>query len=1256
MRLPLALVPLLGAPASASGVDAHGLVAPPTDGAVDDPVGGWSGRALGRGVGAVGLRLGWAHEPAVAWRSVDGGDPVRVRILDDVFDAEVGGLIGLSDRVAIGAAVPVFLGVSGDALDGWTAAGGPALGDAQLWAPIQLAGRPGDAGGLAVVPWLGLPTGRLGGDRGATARALGDGGIGAGATVAGTVAAGPIAAFGNLGVEVRRENEWFNVRKGTRLRAAVGLGATLSPGLVLRGEVVSAPNLASSSLDSRPDATRLARAPVEATLALRGRLAERATLLVGGSTALTPGVGAARGRAFAQVAWSFGARDAASADTPEVLGDDRVVVVDAAGVPIPGAAVAASDALIGLTDLAGELPLTRARDRRDVAITARGYEPAALRTVDRGRVVVPLAASPVRVRVRVADAEGRALAASAVLVGPDGEVALPLGDDGRGEETVAPGAWTLRVEAEGFGAQERAVEIRPGASEIDAEILLLPAGGQGGLTVVVRDPDGRPIDGAAVGIDGTPIGATSTGGTVGAARLGAAARRVSVEAAGYLPATRTGVRPSDPGATLEVVLAPEPGSVELVVRSPHGPVPDATARWAGPSRLSFEVGPEGRKTFVLRPGTWTLLVGSPRYGLQQRVVEIPEQAFGRRTIEVELRPPEAGEAALAIRVVDVDGAPIDGASVALDGASVGATSTGGALTLSSLAPGTRRIAVSGPLLAPVQADVAVIDGLTEATIVARYLPGATRVRATSPAAAVVDATARFAGPSPVPTVALGADGEETLALPAGAWRAVVASPEHGLQQRAFEVAADDPRLHVVDVVFGPPGGGRAELDLRVRDPLDRPVVGARVGFGGDPLGTTGGDGGLVASGLAPGARVLTVDAPMLASHAETLRLRDARLEHTVRAGWGVGAVRVEVLDADGAPATDAMLRFAGSRYVPPAPVDGLGTLHLGLEPGSWVVVAASPGSGLAQLVFDVPAEPGLTTVPLRLPRADGSGRLLVRVQDADGIPVAGARVALGDQVVEAVIGGTALFSGPPGRRALAVDAAGFVPYRGPELAIAAGDQERVVTLDFVPVPLRVRVTGPGGAAVPATVRLDGPVDAPPVVLDATGAAVVGLRPGGWTVLAEAPGLGAASARVLLPPGDAGREVTLSLRPAEVDVDAGGLRLRQVIAFDFNSATLRPSADPLLDEVAAVLLARPGLRRVEIEGHTDTVGGVPYNLELSRRRAEAVRAALIARGVAPERLRARGYGPTRPLVTGDDEAARAANRRVAFRVVESAADE
>jgi len=83
----------------------------------------------------------------------------------------------------------------------------------------------------------------------------------------------------------------------------------------------------------------------------------------------------------------------------------------------------------------------------------------------------------------------------------------------------------------------------------------------------------------------------------------------------------------------------------------------------------------------------------------------------------------------------------------------------------------------------------------------------------------------------------------------------------------------------------------------------------------------------------------------------------------------------------------------------------------------------------------------------------------------------------------------------------------------------------------------------------------------------------------------------------------------------------------------------------LEQLAAALQLHPEITRVEIQGHTDDKGDPVYNLDLSQRRADAVRGALVAAGVAPERLVARGYGATSPIEPNTTEAGRRANRRV-----------
>lgn len=104
-----------------------------------------------------------------------------------------------------------------------------------------------------------------------------------------------------------------------------------------------------------------------------------------------------------------------------------------------------------------------------------------------------------------------------------------------------------------------------------------------------------------------------------------------------------------------------------------------------------------------------------------------------------------------------------------------------------------------------------------------------------------------------------------------------------------------------------------------------------------------------------------------------------------------------------------------------------------------------------------------------------------------------------------------------------------------------------------------------------------------------------------------------------------------------------------IFFEYDKAELKPESFPELERVAKMLLKYPDAR-VEISGHTDNLGSDMYNLELSRKRAEAVVQYLVSAGMNPAMLEARGYGKTKPLATNDTDDGRAQNRRVEFKFV------
>jgi outer membrane protein OmpA-like peptidoglycan-associated protein len=99
-----------------------------------------------------------------------------------------------------------------------------------------------------------------------------------------------------------------------------------------------------------------------------------------------------------------------------------------------------------------------------------------------------------------------------------------------------------------------------------------------------------------------------------------------------------------------------------------------------------------------------------------------------------------------------------------------------------------------------------------------------------------------------------------------------------------------------------------------------------------------------------------------------------------------------------------------------------------------------------------------------------------------------------------------------------------------------------------------------------------------------------------------------------------------------------------VLFDTGSYTLKPGAREKLAKISGIVLAHPGLS-LQIEGHTDSVGGDDFNQQLSERRADSVRDFLAEQGVAPSSITARGFGKMQPVASNDTPEGRQRNRRV-----------
>jgi outer membrane protein OmpA-like peptidoglycan-associated protein len=114
---------------------------------------------------------------------------------------------------------------------------------------------------------------------------------------------------------------------------------------------------------------------------------------------------------------------------------------------------------------------------------------------------------------------------------------------------------------------------------------------------------------------------------------------------------------------------------------------------------------------------------------------------------------------------------------------------------------------------------------------------------------------------------------------------------------------------------------------------------------------------------------------------------------------------------------------------------------------------------------------------------------------------------------------------------------------------------------------------------------------------------------------------------------------------------GEIELGEAIQFDTDSERILERSFGLMNQIATLLKNHGELKKVRIEGHTDSRAPHAHSLELSQRRADAVARYLVEAGVDPVRLVAVGYGETRPIASNKSRAGREMNRRIELIVTE-----
>jgi outer membrane protein OmpA-like peptidoglycan-associated protein len=1244
------------------GIDAHGLAVRPTFGGIldapytfqpDRPPSWHAGAAIEVGHGLL-------YQYVVNGVAADGSPEVaRYPLLATAGLLNLSGVYSPHERLAVGVTLPVaVLTAEGDgAGQKWFRTIG--LSDPQLSIPVGLVlpSRSGEGFGLALIPTLNVAVG-------AKSRGLGDARSSAGVVIAPGWSNDRMSISANVGYHGRGwqsfaaipapqvAGAWFaSVSAGVRVSDRLGL---VFDGWMERG----------GSAAAIPEAPPDILTPAEVSLTVRGRSAAGVDWHATVATGLTGGIGSSEVRLLGGI--GLGPR---SSPTPAVAKVDRrvsVVVTDVDDRPIPGAVIWDGSAALATTDVDGRLSLGEER-RPKWYVRSSGFEDAPVSVGADGSAHVVLQRPPVDVKVVVKDQQGRPVGASvsAVRLSRSAEAVgaqVVASSDGVSVLSVRPGTYRIEVGAPGFGAQQRQLIVPAGAPSLGLEVLLLPREGDAGIDLHLIDPDGLAIDTARLLLDGRPLGEVGSGDAVRILDIAAQPHRIEVQAEGYQPARADAQPAAGQTVAQDVVLRRLPGSVRVVVRGPNGPIPDAVVRIEGNPvdsqalvRLPpTPLGAGGERNFVLRPGDWQVVIASPSFGVQGRELHIDPGDNSLITVDVLLQPDEAGHANVRVQVIDPEGSPVERAEIAVDGAVVGRTSSAGSVELRGLRAGPRTLTVTGDWLRPRPPfALNLVDGEQEVVEKLDWKAGMVQVSAHSGDAPVTDGVARFSGGASVAPVALGPSGERLVQLSDGHWVVALASPTFGVRQAEVDVPPDSRELIHVDLMLSPEEGGESDLTLRVTDPAKHPVSGARVALDGERLGSTGRAGVLAVAGLDPGQRTLDVDASLHRPYHQGIRVRPGPQSADVRLDWAPGAVRFLVI-AGSQPLTDAVIRLSGPSRMSPMPVDAEGSRILVLTPGVWQAVVVSPTVGLAQRELKIEADSrGLQTVTIALDGAPVEvGEVAIEVRDPNGRPVAGAEIRVnGVSKGQTRAGGVLLLPDvAPGRAEVRVDAPKFQPLTIPEFQTVPGVSQRVVTLAWVPARVSVSVEDAAGAPLDAELRFDGPAERAPMAVGPDGREVVELTPGTWQVMASAKDFGVRRQQVVVAPGDAERVVKITLGAAKVEAVGRQVVIKEQVKFGFDSAVIGAESAGVLDEVAAVLLAHPEIGRLEVQGHSDDVGDLAYNLYLSQLRADAVVTALAGRGVAVERLSAVGYGATRPVHRNDSESGRSANRRVQFEIL------
>ncbi|MCB0327363.1 MAG: OmpA family protein [Bdellovibrionales bacterium] len=329
------------------------------------------------------------------------------------------------------------------------------------------------------------------------------------------------------------------------------------------------------------------------------------------------------------------------------------------------------------------------------------------------------------------------------------------------------------------------------------------------------------------------------------------------------------------------------------------------------------------------------------------------------------------------------------------------------------------------------------------------------------------------------------------------------------------------------------------------------------------------------------------------------------------------------------------------------------------EPNYGIHIGVAYQLGMAKYNSGGTSEVSSFDVPKQMIAAPKDARIFGLITDLrSGQPIAEAKIYLCDDQESPIVtddyGNYRSYPLQQGACTLRVQKPGFDEVVE-TIQILGGESRQdfsLVSNDRNKGSLLVKIIDQTGAALQGEITFPEHPEIANVRTDEYGQIRFKINPGSYAIRTRVVGMKFQTQRVSVV---AGQETSLEfvLEPEVVRIaeDRKSIEINSQIQFETGKAILTESGRRILDDVSALILDNPQIQKIEIAGHTDSVGDANANLDLSQHRAESVKLYLISRGVDAGKLEALGYGEDFPIASNDTDVGKTINRRVEFKILD-----